>query len=486
MAKHRRIQGAPALLAILALLLPLIAACGGAAPATTAPTAGGQAQPTSAAPTGGEATAAPEAEPTPEGPQAQPTLVAAPNAVVLNYWDMQWGGPVFMNQLQDNVTEFNRTHPEIFVNFQQLSWGDYTQKFLSAIQAGNPPDIGGGDSGIPFNMDAQGQALDISDLYAEWEADGTFDDMVPWGYQKWDYNGKHPGITWQFDIRAIFYRKDLLEQAGIEVPTTWDELLAAAQKLTAPDKSMIGIAVPGKQGSYDTDQFYMTLVLQAGGSLTDENGNPAFDTPEQLAALEFEKQLVECCAAPGTPSWTFTEVLKAYEQGQAAMAFGGGWFAGDIKKNAPEIFENTGVLPVLIGPGGPEAQKSVAFANPWMIYKQTKHPEEAKIFLKWMMQKENLLKLYASDPGAKWPVYRSMLSDPIYQTDELVQTLAQQVVDHGVDYWYPYNKGAVGISSMGTGIADIIVNPVISGQRQPAEVLKDAQEQLGQVFVTQP
>src|SRR6266542_7026340 len=110
---------------------PLLAACGGSA-ATPSPTTGAQAQATSAAPAAAaptaaatptaeaaptaaaaEATAAPAAEPTAEGPQAQPTLVAAPNAVVLNYWDMQWGGPELMNQIQDNVTEFNRTHPEI-------------------------------------------------------------------------------------------------------------------------------------------------------------------------------------------------------------------------------------------------------------------------------------------------------------------------------------------------------------------------------------
>lgn len=504
------------LLAMLVLLTPLLAACG-ASPAATSTTVS-QVQPTEAvavattsptetvqAPidiagtaaltpgpgnlTGGEATEVAEPEATTAAftppKKAEPTLTPAPNAVVLNYWDMQWGGPEFMNQLQNNVTEFNRTHPNIYVKFQQLSWGDYTQKILSAVQAGNPPDISGGDSGIPFNMDAQGQALDISDLYQQWESEGVFNDMVPWAYEKWDYNGKRPGVTWQFDQRAIFYRKDLFQQAGIKPPTTWDELLAAAKKLHDPSKGMIGIAVPGKQGSYDTDQFYMTLVFQAGGGLADENGNPTFDTPEQLKALEFEKQLVDCCAAKGTPSWTFTEVMKAFEQGKAAMAFGGGWFVGDIKQNAPKIFPNTGVLPVLIGPGGPDAQHSVAFANPWMIYKQTEHPEEAKTFLKWMMQKENLRKLYASDPGGKWPVYKSLLSDPVYQDNELTRTLAKQVIDHGIDYWYPNNKAAVGIGSMGTSIADVIVNPVISGKRQPKEALEDAQKRLQPLFQRQ-
>jgi ABC-type glycerol-3-phosphate transport system substrate-binding protein len=226
----------------------------------------------------------------------------------------------------------------------------------------------------------------------------------------------------------------------------------------------------------------MTLVFQAGGGLADPNGNPTFNTPQQLKALEFEKELVKCCAAKGTPAWTFTEVQKAFEQGKAAMAFGGGWFIANIQKDTPKIFRNTGVLPVLIGPGGPRAQHSIAFANPWMIYKQTKHPKEAKIFLKWMMQKDNLRKVYASEPGGKWPVYKSSLNDPIYRANEAIHILATEVVEHGVDYWYPNNKAAVGIGTLGTSIADIIVNPVITGSRTPQQALKDAQTKLAPLF----
>src|SRR5919204_454828 len=64
--------------------------------------------------------------------------------VELNYWDMQWGGPAFQNAIRANVNAFNKTHPKIHVKFTQLSWGDYTQKILSAVQAGSPPDMSGG------------------------------------------------------------------------------------------------------------------------------------------------------------------------------------------------------------------------------------------------------------------------------------------------------------------------------------------------------
>jgi len=415
----------------------------------------------------------------------EPTLAPAEGAVELEYWDMQWGNPIFMAALQNLVTEFNSTHPEIHVSFTQLSWGDYMQKILAAVEAGNPPDLSGGDSGIAFNMAAQDQALDISDLYAEWEASGALADMTDWATQKWDWNGTHPGITWQFDSRVIYYRKDLFAAAGIAPPTTWDEWLAAAKALHNPDGGVAGMALPAKQGTYDADQFWMQLVLQAGGGIADADGNLTIDSPENLEALKFEKELVDCCTARGTASWSFTEVMRAYEQGQAAMAFGHGGFISDIERNAPEIFANTGVLPVLIGPGGPEAQHIVSFANPWMIYKQTEHPEEAKVFLRWMMDPQNLRKLYEAEPGNKWPVYKSLLEIPVYQSNDLIAEVARQTVENGVDYWYPNNAAAVGIGSMGTSLTDIIVNPVVTGSRSPEDALADAQEQLEPLFQQQ-
>jgi multiple sugar transport system substrate-binding protein len=154
----------------------------------------------------------------------------------------------------------------------------------------------------------------------------------------------------------------------------------------------------------------------------------------------------------------------------------------EMRNNAPEIFENTGVLPPLVGPGGPENAHIVSFANPWLIYSQTEHPEEAKIFLKWMMEPENLAKLYESQPGNKWPVYRSLVDSPVYQENELLAELARQTVESGVDYWYPNNAAAVGIGSMGTSLTDLIVNPVITGNRSPEDALKDAQAQLQPLF----
>jgi ABC-type glycerol-3-phosphate transport system substrate-binding protein len=121
-----------------------------------------------------------------------------------------------------------------------------------------------------------------------------------------------------------------------------------------------------------------------------------------------------------------------------------------------------------------------------MIYNQTEHPEEAKTFLKWMMRPENLEVLYASEPGGKWPVYRSLIESPVYQSNELIAEMARQTVEYGVDYWYPNNTAAVAIASMGTTLVDIVINPVISGARQPKEALEEAQASVEPLFQQAP
>ena len=117
-----------------------------------------------------------------------------------------------------------------------------------------------------------------------------------------------------------------------------------------------------------------------------------------------------------------------------------------------------------------------------MIFKGSQHPEEAKTFLKWMMAKKTLSKIYAAAPGGIWPVYKSLVKTKTFRANPLIKTIAQQETTKGVDYWYPYNKGAIGIAGLGTSIADVIVNPVLSGARSPKDALSDAQRKLSPLF----
>jgi ABC-type glycerol-3-phosphate transport system substrate-binding protein len=418
----------------------------------------------------------------PIAPQAPAeTGETQPGKVVLQYWEMNWGDQV-TTALQGLVDEYNAANPNVQVEMTTLSWGDYVQKMLSAVAAGNPPDITGGDSGLPFNFYAQGEAMVLDSLYDDWKNDGTFDALTQWGRDKWNFDGHYVGVTWQIDARAIYYRTDLFEQAGLALPTTHDDLLTVAAALTDRDAEMYGLCFPGKAGSYDTDQFYMTLVFQNGGGLADIDGNPTFETPEHLAALQLEQELLAAAAPEGTPGYTFAEISRLYMQGQCAMVFNGGWFIQQLKQQAPDIYAVTDILDPLMGQGPNAVQRIVGFYNPWMVFRQSKHPAEAIEFLKFMAAPENLKKVYAADVGNKYSPYTTLQDDPLWENDPLAAKLNRQVNDYSVDYWYPNNAAAIGIGSMGTGIADFIVNPVLAGARTPEAALADGQAKLSPLF----
>ncbi|HYF93280.1 MAG TPA: sugar ABC transporter substrate-binding protein [Symbiobacteriaceae bacterium] len=415
------------------------------------------------------------------GKQAKPepgTGTPAKEPVKIQFWDMSWGDAVKKAEL-DMIAEWNSKNPDIQVEYTQLGWGEYQQKLVGAVKAGNPPDITGGDSGIAFFFHAMGETEPIDDVIEVLKKSGDLADAIPWAYDKWKVDGKYIGFTWGIDARAFYYRTDIFKEKGIKVPTNWDELLAAAKALNDPANDFHGIVFPGKAGSYDPDQFFMTLAMQAGGGLADINGKPMINSPQNLQALRFELELAKY-APKGVTGYTFDEAHRLYQQGKAAMIFNGGWFINQMKTEAPEIFAKTDVMPVLKGPAG--KQVMIGFYNPWMIFKGSKNKEAAKKFFAFAVSKQQLSRIYKENLGGTWPVYKSVANDPMYSNPAMLKNLALSVNEYAVDYWYPNNKAATGIAAVGTGITDFIVNPALVGTMTPEQALKNGADKLEKNF----
>jgi multiple sugar transport system substrate-binding protein len=133
----------------------------------------------------------------------------AQEGVALEFWDMVWGPPEYIDTGERLVAQFNEEHPGITVEYRSTPWNNWYQTFTTAIGAGTAPDVSTGAAYQSVQFYDQGAVSAVDDVIAEWEADGTLADMTDWAHQKWDWNGMRPGVTWQFDSRFIFYRKDL-------------------------------------------------------------------------------------------------------------------------------------------------------------------------------------------------------------------------------------------------------------------------------------
>lgn len=125
-------------------------------------------------------------------------------------------------------------------------------------------------------------------------------------------------VAFMVNAQHLFFRKDIFEANNIAVPTTWDELLTAAEQLKAA-----GIEHPygaAFGNSWELANEYVNLLLANGGTLFDpETSDSTFETPEAIAALETMGELYKFMS-PNAMSMDFGDVKRQLQQGDVAMA----------------------------------------------------------------------------------------------------------------------------------------------------------------------
>ena len=147
----------------------------------------------------------------------------------------------------------------ITIDAQTLS-GDYTTSLLQAASSKSLPDIAlvNTDTQLP-TLAAQGVLSDLDTLGLT--TDGLAEPVAALG----QYEDTLYGLPTQVEDYSVFYNKAYFEEAGItELPTTFDELIAAAKATTTADH--YGIALPGIAGDGSTSSYFLPFLLSAGGA----------------------------------------------------------------------------------------------------------------------------------------------------------------------------------------------------------------------------
>ncbi len=161
-------------------------------------------------------------------------------------------------------------------------------------------------------------------------------EFFDWSVDGVTVNGKIYGIWYTTDARVLYYRKDILKKYGLtELPKTWDELYAAAKKMTNDDQYGMGMVLSGEGGMCTLLIDYWSL----GGELVDSKEKPVFNSGKNREALikimKFYKMLYDEKLIPGD-SVTYTsenDMNPRIFAGGYAMFFGGGWQIGNIQDN---------------------------------------------------------------------------------------------------------------------------------------------------------
>lgn len=416
-------------------------------------------------------------EPQNSGDAKSPAGGEAGEVAELVFWDMMWGrSDSYPETVQKLVEQFNAEHPNIHVTVQILPWDNFYQQFLTAVTSGAAPDISTGGFSQSIQYAAMDELIDLSSIVEEWRAEG-FDANFPEGsLELHQYNGMQAGIPWITDPRVITYRKDVFEKAGItKLPATWDEFLDVAETIKSKT-GMTPLVIPGDR---DGAQVFLSMLFENGVGITDENANPNFNNTGVEETLSYVQTLYEKgYISKSTASYTDTDMDSMLLSGEAAMSYGA--LRTTVYNSGAPIAEHLGVMPSLSSKAG-GTPRTLMWVNPIVVYKQTKYPEESKIFVKWWI--EHMLPLFTEGGVNGYPANKEMLQDEFFAREPYIAEAVNNAVPYGVPPVWPAKNLYTAWSVIeGENYLGMALQEILTGNTDHAAIMEKYQNMIQQAF----
>ena len=388
----------------------------------------------------------------------------------LSVWIMEGTNPEaepFFDELSAAFTE--ETGAELDV--QYVPWADAHDKFVKSIAGGTTPDVAEvGTTWTPEFADA-GALVDLSDAVSEAGLDG---DLVDGLVEAGTVDGALYGMPWYSGVRSVVYRTDVFEEAGVEPPTTWDELVAAGETLKQAQPDLIPFPIAG-----DSEYGVYPFIWGNGGEIATEDGGQwtsVIDSPEAQEGIEFYTGLAteHGLSSPAATTWDEADLSDAFSRGDVAMMISGSWTPAALVEGNPDLEGKIGAFPI----PGPDGGLSPSFlgGSHLGIFNTTENADLAFALVRLMSTGEFAQKW--GDQAGYFPGTNALLEEVQQEGDPLVAPFAQQVSEAGksvpVTPLYGQVQGKKTVSAM--------LQSILSGDASVAEASAAAADEMDEIF----
>ncbi|MFN3008178.1 ABC transporter substrate-binding protein [Mycolicibacterium wolinskyi] len=390
-----------------------------------------------------------------------------------------------MTDARELSAKFEEANPDIKLRFITLSENQARAKITASTA------MGGGEFDVVMISNYEtpqwaqnGWLVNLSD-YARQTPGYDEDDFIPSLKDSLSYEGNMYSVPFYGESSFLMYRKDLFEQAGIEMPRnpTWQQVADAAAKLDSPD--MVGICLRGKPGWGEVLAPLDTVINTFGGRWYDEQWNAQLTSPEVVKAVEFYTNLVREHGEPNAPAAGFGECATQFAQGLAAM-----WYDATSAVSVLEDPQESNV----VGKVGYAMAPTVEKPNSGWLYTwslgipvSSDKKDAAWKFISWMTDK-NYIKLVGEELGwARVPPGSRLSTYEIPEYKDVSQAFGQVTLDsiNGADPLKPTVEPVpyTGVQflaipefqDLGTRVSQQI-NAAIAGQKSVREALEQSQQ----------
>nr|WP_198683751.1 sugar ABC transporter substrate-binding protein [Peristeroidobacter agariperforans] len=331
-----------------------------------------------------------------------------------------WGAGREGDIAAELIRGFEQEHPEISVNVQKMPFTVAHEKLLTAYAGETLPDLCQlGNTWIPEF--AALDALEPLDSYVAASKEVQLDDYFEGILASNRIDETLFGIPWYVDTRLLYYRRDLLRQAGFdEPPQTWDqwsEMLAAIKKLVGPDRYSVLLPV---------NEFEPLLVLglQLPAELLREEGRYGnFRSEDFRKALSFYASLFDRGWAPRMTNTQISNVWDEFGRGFFSFYISGPWNIAEFKRRLPPAVQNEWMTATMPGPDGPGV--SSAGGSSLVVFKTSQVKPEAWLLAEYLSRPSTQQRFY--DLTGDMPSRRSSWQMPTLVESPYARAFLEQL-----------------------------------------------------------
>lgn len=399
----------------------------------------------------------------------------------ITFWHSFTQGPR-LEVIQATADQFMKDNPGVNITIETFSWGDFYTKWTTGLASGNVPDM---STALP------GHVVEMMDAEALVSVDDLIDSI---GRDKFSQTalaeGEKDGVCYSLPLyshaQVMWYRKDLLEAAGLDVPKTWAEFTETAKALTKDD--VYGCSFPCGSNDLMGTRFLNFYVRSGGGSLLTDDLQADLTSDLAIEGIKYWLDIYENCSPKDSVNYAVLDQATLFYQGKTAFDFNSGFQIGGVETNSPDLVDQIDCAPLpKINADDPDYGAETSNI-PMVVWQNSKHPEICKAFIQKLYEKDTYIKFLEATPVGMLPSITGISDTPEYTQNETVQKFSNAVevitktMDMGAAIGFEKGPSVQAGLLTSQGIIESMFQDIITNGTDVKKAAKNAEDKLNDIF----
>lgn len=334
----------------------------------------------------------------------------------ITFWHSFTQGPR-MERIQAAADAFMADNPGVKINIETFSWADFYTKWTTGLASGNVPDMSTAQNPQVVEMIDADAIIPLDNLIDTIGRDRFYEAPL----QEMTVNGSCYAVPIYLHAFVMWYRTDLIEKYGLEVPTTWAELYDAACTIQKGENGAVsGCSVPLGTNDQMGTIFLDLWAGSAGKSLLTADHKANLTDPTIIEGIKYWVQMYKENSPADSINYNVLDQATLYYLGKNAFDFNSGFHIGGVQTNSPDLLDVIDCAPIPTINEGDEPDYIVN-NMPMVIWKNSKHPEICEAFIEYLYQPEIYIPFLHSVPVGMLPALKEIADDPAFLSDPMLQ-----------------------------------------------------------------